>query len=423
MGAAPKSLHEVRVSITGSFLTNHLNAATDSWALTNTDIHKIRALDYDESGLKQDGLEDVAIQTRHYDKPAPIPGLRVGTLKLSMPAGGEYSNIMTNPAMNILSVALGGIALPTSQRSATVAATSGGTTTNIPVATASTFVVAGQAILLGVRGDGRGNGEVRPIANVGTTYVTAAYPFSAAPASGDPVIFSTTVYPNGEATQLYLHTLGLGHATTDQTQTISGSATAKLSKLGVGELPQFDFEISPADWRPVPTTDRTTASQSAAYRGTPPAFDKSIGFFHFDDLTAQTRNVKQGGDFSVDFGVKCEAIPAPGGVNGIGDWCKQPGVPSAEFKIVRARPSSVTDEDMPGISDDFTAQTAKRAMFQFGHSNGKCLAIEFPMAYIAERPTTDTLGAFSAIKVKIHGAENSVATTNIEKASVRIHAF
>lgn len=422
MAFAPKSLREIRISVTSSFLTNHLNSATDSWALTNTDIHKIRALEYDDGGLKQDPIEDAAIQVRMYDKPAPIAGLRLGSYKFSMPIGGEFSNIHASTYMNFVSVALGGIALPTTQRSAAVSAT-GSTTSNVAIATASSFVVAGQAILGGVRGDGRMGGEVRPIANVGASYITPAYPFAAAPVEGDPVIFSTTAYPDEDATQLYMHSLGIGYGTSDQRQTISGVPEVKISKLGIGELPQVDFEMKPADWQDVPAGDRATASSSAAYRGTPPAFDKGMGFVHFDDLTAQTRNVKSCGDFTVDPGIKHESIPGPAGINGITAWQRVPAHATAEFKIVRAKPASTTDEDMPGLNADYVGKVAKRALLQFGHSNGKCVAIEIAQGYIAEAPTPDALGAFAAVKIKLQTYENSAATTDITRAGFKIHGF
>jgi hypothetical protein len=115
--ASPSSIREVRAIVSSTFATVHANAATDSWALTNDSVHKLRVIAADVSGLEQPGIEDETLQTRFHAKPKMIEGLAKGSLKLTTYAGGAYANVQVGPEWNIAAAAAGGFQPPTTSRS------------------------------------------------------------------------------------------------------------------------------------------------------------------------------------------------------------------------------------------------------------------------------------------------------------------
>lgn len=409
--ASPKALREFR-ALTTTFQEAHTNAATDTW----TAATKYRVVDYDDSGCVREGIEDASLETRMYTKRANIPGLATGTLKFSVYTGGATTDTTACAGAVLANVILSGIQAPTNARTGAVGA---GTSTvvNVLMTSANTYAVPGMAVLVGTKGDGKGNGEVKPIIATDDTWLLLGVACNAAPEAADPLVFSTTVYPDEDATQMYLSTLALGHATADQKQTISCFGKMGISGLGSTEPPRLDFELTATDHQTCAANARATISHSNVASGTDPAFNKGIGSCQLGDYASNARSIVKSGEFSVDPGMAYEAIPSLGGMNGIGGAQKIPSVPMAEFTLL-------WDEDMPGLRDDFEASTAKRCIMQFGHTAAKTFAVELTKAYLDVEPTSQAIGALAGVRIKMHGSEDyNQGATDLNRAGLKLHWF
>lgn len=412
--ASPASIREFRFKVTSTHRTTHQNAAASSgWNIHDADVQKLKIVGYDDSGLVQEGIPSEEIRTRMHDQPAPTPGLRKGNLKVTAYFAGAFSNTDIDPESNILACALGGIAIPTTNRSSV--AVSGVSTVNTEITGVGSIVVAGQAALEGVKGDARGGGEVKPINGVSTDHYQKSIASAGSLSAGDAVVYSTTIYPDEDAAQTYMDTYAIGHATADHFQTIGGVPAVAFSGLGVGEIPKMDLDIPVSDHKRVASGDRGSMNHASPTVGGLPAFDKGIGLCHIGDYNSSTRTSYKCGDFAFTPGVSHEEQPQPGGINGVGGRQHMPGVPTFEITVLM-------DED-DGLIADFENQTAKTILLQFGHTATRCVAFEIPKAYLDARPAPATLGNLRGYRLKFHGTEDFTASNDLRSAAFRIHKF
>jgi len=411
--ASPSSIREVRAIVSSTFATVHANAATDSWALTNDSVHKLRVIAADVSGLEQPGIEDETLQTRFHAKPKMIEGLAKGSLKLTTYAGGAYANVQVGPEWTLAAAAAGGIQDVTNARNA--AAGAAVSTVNIAIGSVNTYVVAGQAVLVGVRGDGRGGGEVKPVNAVSEDHIGLAVATAGAATTDDTVTFSTTVYPDEDATQQYIDALVVGHAAADQVQTIGGAATFTVGGLGIGELPTLEFDVACADWQYAPSGARATISHCTTPKGGSPSFHRGTGVMHVGDYGSSTRTAYKVTDVSFDPGLVYEEVPSPsGGINGVAAFQHMPGSPTLECTILTA------EDD--GVLDDFP-DTEKAVLLQFGSTATKCIALELPRCYLTARPQRVEVNNLTGWKLAFRGTEECVAGNDLRSAAWRIHIF
>lgn len=412
--ASPNSIRELRIKVGTTHRTTFENGAASVWNAVDDTATKLRVIAFDDSGLTQEGISDDTMQTRMHAKDASIAGLRKGDLKFTIYAGAAYSNLAVPPELNIVRASMGGLQSATNARSTTVGA--GSTTVNVTVGSASTYVVAGQAALIGVKGDGRGGGEAKPINAVASGSIGLAIACAGAPEEGDAIVFSDTAYLDEDATQQYMDTYAIGHATADHRQTIGGAATYAISGMAPGELPKIEITLMVTDHQYITAAgDKSTLTHATTPRGSDPPYDKGIGLVHVGDYGDSTRTIRKCGNLTFAPGVAYEEIPAPHGVNGVGGFQHMPGVPTAECTLLM-------DEDA-GLIADFTSQTAKSLLFQLGHTAAGCCAIEIPKAYIDALPVPDSVGNLKGLKITIHGTEDFVASNDLRSSAVRIHWF
>ncbi len=425
--ASPTGIKELRIKLGTTARTTFENAAVGSWDQTNTspEVIKLKALAYDPSGLSHDGIKDTTLQQRFYSSPPAIPGLRTGKVKFTTYMPAANGALTASPEVNILGALWGGVALPTNARGTTVSGTSP-STVNVSITSASTYAVAGQAALIGTRGDGRGNGRVYPINAVASGSIGLALATTAAPTTGDVVVFSSTCYPQENVTQTYIDTLAIGTqpggvptASADQIQTIGGAGTVKMTSLGVGDLPKMEIELDVMDWQYANVGSRASISPHATSKGGNPPFEKGTGMFHIGDTSTSVQALLKAGDFSFTDGITYAPVPGFNGINAKEAFQKIPGEAKLECTVL-------VDEDMLGLLDDFqhpNGMTAKRIVLQMGHTNTKCCALELPKAYLDAAPIPTALGNLQGVKLKIHAEEFSETNNNLVDAAWKLHAF
>lgn len=408
----PEKIREFRYRASATLSTTHTNAASATWAVT--DAIKLGVTKCDLSKLKHDGIESAVLQTRMHGAPAVKPGLKNSPITIGGYLGkGSTSN--TAPAeATLLSYFFGGLSSPVDKSE-----TCGNSCTTDEIYCAGHSARAGACVLVGARGDGRGNGEVRRVKSVtNIDHFVLEMGLSGAPSNTDAIVHSHTVYLNPSATQQYIDWLAIGYHTEDQVQGIGAMGPVKIAGLGVGEIPQYEIDLNTADWQQVPAANRDQLESGVSPVGDAAPANKALGGFFFGDSASNTRTVVQSGNFNIDPGLTFEAIPDRNGVNGIGGWKKTGGKPKFDFDVL-------IDHDNPGLFDDFEAGTAKQFLAQFGHSANDCVAITIPNALLDAAPVRTSINGLAAMKITGHGQEPAVANVpdNVYSSSIAIHWF
>jgi hypothetical protein len=410
MAYYPHSLGELRALITSDFHSVYTSACSSA-AWGTSVAKKLRHQSW-EHGSEYGAVDDPTIRSRMYGLGAEIATLRKAAPKFKMFLGVGSSDTTPNVEALMLQAVMGGLASPGAK---TGAADAESTTTKVK--DASTPAAKGTAVLLGTRGDARGNGEVRLISAKDTGDFDLQMATAGAVSAADAIVFSHTAYLDENATQLYVDLLHLGKEAVDQIQMIGGIGGANITQVGTGELPSIEFNLQMADWQIVPAAQRATLEPATANHGGKPPMSKGQGGFFWGDAAATTRSLVKAGDFNINLGVSYVAIPDPNGINGIGGWQRVVGKPTLEFTMFMA-------DDYLGLHDDFTAGTAKQAIIQFGHTAQGCCAITFPKLYLNKEPRRVGFGALTGVRVSCHAEENYTAgCTDLDASAVAVHWF
>ena len=413
--ASPVNIREVRFVSGTTFNTAHTAADNAAWAPGTAT--KLRVLTSDASGLVYASEEDATLEQRLFAGRSPIPTLRNGQFSFATYLEGAYTNITANPVATLLSKIMGGVASPATARTDTVEAASSTTSLNL----AAHGVSTGTAVLVGSRGGGGGNAEVRvgTASDVNTFDLTMALP---ADPSTETLTYSTTVY-NHDTTQNYLDFLAIGDSAEDQIQTIGGMGTFSFANISPGEVPRIEFEIMVGDWQEVPSGERDQLEPTSAVQGNQPAIDRGLGGFFLGDNGSTTRTAFKVADVSINPGISYEAIPDPNGINGIGGWRRVRGQPTVEFTALLEGGA----DPLPGFYDDFAAGTAKQLLIQFGDSN-PAAAYDMPYCFFQSAPVRAEAGQLAGVKCVLVGhspptQDTDTQATALQYSAQRIHFF
>ncbi len=419
--ASPVSVRELRYRAgTTLNLTHTAPDTAATWDTTNST--KLRIISCDLSGLTYDAEDDPTLESQFLRGRPKVPTLRKGAIKFGMWAEGAESTITANPVATLLSKIAGGIASPVGSRTMT-ALTAGSDADTIASTNIGAKVQVGQAVLLGVKGDGDGGGEVRIIEAEATDSINVAMALSGSMVTNGVIVISTTVFPDPTATQNYLDFVALGHSAEDQMQTIGGMGTFSVEGLNPGELPKIGFEINVADWQEVASGDRATLSPSVTPSGDLPASTRGLGAFLLGDASTNTRTTFKVADVTFTPGVTYEALPGFNGINGIEGWQMVPSTPTLEATVLLEG----STDPLPGFYDDFVAGTAKQLIVQCGSTAQKTFAIDMPYCVFDTVPIRTTIGNMQGVKVTLRGLTQDLTASNtaqyLAKAPWRIHFF
>jgi hypothetical protein len=354
--------------------------------------------------LTQDWIADPGVRQRIAETRAGIMGLRKAKLSLATflrgtgTAAGNavaalgYANLVEGQLMRN---ALGGESLGT------------GTTINDASATASSFTVAsaaglaeGQAIMIG--------GEASVIDDITGSVVTLRRALSAAPADTTPVYASATYYPVEALSGGTLQLQCMG-AETDYWRLLGGQAAVKFANLGIGQLPQAQYEITGADWAAYTGGSIDADSYSNETNPSPIGFSSSL---YVQDFGTATRNLVNFSSITIDPGLSFESLASGSGVQGVQAYRRQTVKPLIEF----------VTEYSDDWRDDFEAQTAKYLHLQIGSTAGQTILIEVQRFYLNKSVERNPYNSQLGSKVAGEGRDNSAAgSTDLLQAAIRVH--
>ena len=417
----PANIRELRYR-NGTSLNQAFTAANNG-AWDPGTAYKLAVTAFDASGLEYQSQPSPILQQHILAAPANVPTIKAGSVKFSTYLGGGSANTTANAEATLMSLILGGLASPVGSKTATL--DNAGTHTAIKLYSTGfgAKVVAGQAVLVGTRGDGRGNGEVRRITGEGTDYIDISPALPAAPADNDVCVISHTAYVDVTTTQQYIDLLAIGFESTDVLNMLGCMGSFGFSGLNVGggEIPLIDYDLRVAHWREESSGGTVDAlTPGTAMVGSSPPVTLGQGAFILSDAGSTTLKKYKIADLGIAPGITYEAVPDLNGINGIGAYGKVQGRATANFSVL----IDGSDADiLPGLYDDFSASTGKQLIAQFGHVAGKCCAIDMEAFYFDGSPKRAAVGALAALAVTGHADIGASSSTTLTLSPFRAHWF
>ena len=413
------------VNKTTTFSTGFVVADSTAVWMNSSAYSRIACLNVpDLSGLVDQGLEDTTLKTRLHRRPANIQAIQSTALTFTtyLEGGQADGTVTVNNVGKLLASCMckESNAISPADNTKTVTATSTTTTIESDAHGATT----GSAALLGTRGDGRGDGEVRvTLAGNDANDFTVNMATLTLMDSPDAIVLAQTVYASPTHTDFdYIDSLYIGHDadSPDQYQTIGGVLTFELAGMAPGELPTVNWTLQSGAWQVVASGDKSTdlASTDPAWNA-PAGGGLALGGLFLQDASSTVRNTYQVANVTITPGFTFVPILDPNGINGMGGFVKVPSAPTVEFDVLFG------DVDaMPGLLDDYEAQTAKQALFQWGATIEKTCAIDFQRLFIDAAPTRIEVNGLSGAHVVAHGeCAESPSGTDVEDAAMRIHTM
>ena len=402
------------------------DADDNEWspATTSTGCEKLyTAALVDTSGLEDPRVPNVSVRQRLRGRAGGHRTVQRGSFQLSLWLNCTSSTV---GVVKLLNKVYGALVTP---GTVTDALDSSGTHTvqRLYASGIESIAAIGTAIKVGVKGDTRGDGQVRIVTATGTDYVDLSQDLPAAPADADVITYSHTIYPVESAATETLEFLILGEDENDQFNCIGCGVTAvEIASLNVGdgELPIITFTIEPGRFRNEPDGSKATLNTTTAATGADPISDEGIALFtladHGASFLGETYTQFCGGKIDVKPNLVHARIPCPTGVNGVGGWRRVAGEAMFSFDALFGEG---TEDPMETLTADFTANTAKQMLYQVGASDDNCVAIDLQRTYLDKRPTSVDADPFKAVHLEGHADEGATTTNDLTRADHRLHFF
>lgn len=274
----------------------------------------------DTSGLKHDKVDPERVVQYRNDGTQWILMTMGGSFKtlLDLPGhGGTTAGAPTlDPIEVILGYVFGNVAL-----SAAASTTLTGGTASVPITTASATFSAGGLCVIGTLGDGRGNGQMYPIATHLTTNLTLLAALDAAPNTGDVLYPVAMMYTSEIPTNCGL--TGSAHPTpapglrfrlltANLRYELHGCYPTAVSITGLATKgrPQIEVTWACSWWR---YSTGTFPSVVASNMYNPAAV--AAGSVFLNDFGTATRVKRAVRDFKLDYTLGMVALEGPGGVS------------------------------------------------------------------------------------------------------------
>jgi hypothetical protein len=395
---SPFAMKQFRyVDHTSTYPTAYTAGNNATW--TNADNLRVFDIELD---LKENAEQDKTIQTGHHGHPAPIFLDNSGsTVKFSCYLEGGTGTTTAGHIATLVGRALGGLRSP----NAATGTAEAGSAIDFVNETGHSKVV-GEAVLVGARDDGGGDGKLAAIKTIDTADKYSF--FMALPAAplttADELHYGHTAYMDASS-ENYLSFFLIGHyagsgASDDPDQlNLSGCSCAAIEFSGMraGESPKVTMTWNIGRWRNEPYATTAAIDHDATPVGGDPAGNLAIGALLVGDLSSYTRSTVQGGDVEVAPNITIEKIEDPNDDNQCGGWVSLPSETGPTCSITRYW------GDMPGLRNDFTAGTGKQVLIQWGNTQTGCVGIFLPRAYLTAAPERIEFSRSMALKLQFHG--------------------
>ena len=376
-----------------------------------------------EAAVEYDAVPDPYMQTRFFGAPSPLQTIKKGSLKFRMHLPGGSGSTSPGHVAILMGACTGGIQSPTLVSDICEASC---TTTALKLT--SHGQVAGQAVMVGTRGDGYAEGKAGVIQTiVGVNEYALSMALPGIPATGIAVRNGHTIYGSQDPpVERYIDFLGIGaYAGTGATDDpdilnmIGCSGTFTLGGLAPNETPFVEFTFLVGDWRHESYATTKALAHTTAVNGDAPAGNQYIGALCLQDTGTTTRNAISGTIDGVAFNNALVEIKSLNGANGHAGW-----LPSHT-----AGPTiGITTYwgDMPGLYNDFLNGVPKQILCQWGHQATQTIVVDAQRAFVVKLPARAEIEKNRALKLEFvcdsgQATALSTAALKLQDAPLRLH--
>jgi len=412
MSADVYRLQELIYNDEGSFLENANAMGSNTYASSN----RIPFLGEAVASLVQERIDDGTTQERKNASRAGYPGLRSGTLEFScyIPGVDGGAGVPTATWFHtLLGDGLGG----------KLSADDGGTITSATdgdtfVTTAVTAITPGSIIFVGVKADGRADGQPGAVStwSAGSTQLLTALPGT--PASPDVVRTGLHQYPTET-----------NPATTKRFLWMCKTSGAVFQMLGC-QLEQVTFEIPIADGGPIKATlryqcavwDQVAASSPASLPSgfTMPACDTAViagGSLFKNTVGTATRAIVQCSSLTLSLAMGLIAERGPTAsqhpYTNVCGWVSNGCVPTLTY----TQPFLSTEK--ADFDADGSSTTHKHFLFNANATGGRRFAFYIRKAYpVGNRPTVTNMNGLVHQTVSYRGTDSDVTTSELTRSAI-----
>lgn len=380
---------EVLVNDESSFCENANSAASNTYTVR-------LPVDDVQVTLNQERLPDVAIQNRQNERLPGYLGVRSAEITLTFPFYGASSAVTSTASANelytLLKDGLGNGLLVDGS-------VAGSTPTTTDLNTTST---AEAVVLVGAKGDGKGDGQPFVYSDTGGTGYVA---LPAAPAQSDVVYGSLMTYPkeNPATTKRFL----VGWTESGAQYSIMGCQLSAIAiSLPIGEKPTIALTYQAAYWDQC--TETIPHSVAMPNHNWAPV---AGGSMNFQTVSTTTRNAisPRSVDLTIDLGLAAKI--GPGGVGTyqhIVGWERTKAVAALDFEV----PWSTTYQTL--FDTDGSSTTHKHILFSSSATAGRCVGFYLRRAFPAgSRPTFTDADGIRYQRVTYHAREGSSNTSDL----------
>ena len=403
------SLYELLYDDEGSFKENAQSPGS------NTYSKRVPVIGIPTMSLTQTRADDQTVQSRRNDSRPGFLGLRGGTISFKT----LFPGLMSDPGASTVSETWTGDLLGDGLGGSSVA-DDGGTVQS--ATDADTFVTTGatltpgNGIAVGVKNDGRCDGQIGVIStwSGGNTQLLTALP--ATPNASDAVRICHALYPT-EAEPTVTKRFLCGYTATGAQYHAMGCQLASVTlnlPVESGDLPTIDWVYNVAYWA------RSTVSIPSAVAL--PNTDTGViagGQFYAQTFGTATRATRAISSLSVslDMGLIADRGPAAsqepyGNVRG---WYRTRVVPTVTY----TRAFETTAES--DFDADGSSSTHEHFLWQSNATAGRRVAIYMPRLYrVGDKPTVTDQGGLLFQSEMWRGCESTDTTSELTRSCIRV---
>lgn len=368
----------------------------------------------DASGLKHDKVDSERVFQYRNDGTQWVLMAQGGSFKTLLDLPGHGATTAGSPTLDAIETFLGfvfgNVAL-----SAAASTTLTGGTASVPTTTASATFSAGGLCVIGSLGDGRGNGQMYPIATHLTTNLTLLLAMDGTPTNGDVLYPCGQMYTSEAPTSAGLTAAGTTPGlrfrllTANLRYECHGCYPTAISLSGFDPRGRPQIEITWAvSWWRYSTATFPSVVASNTYNPAATAAG-SIVVQDFGTVTRTGGAKRSARNFKVDYTLGMVPLEGPGGANQyqVCVGCRR--IPD-KIKV-----SWTEDADAatvtPGLPGFGTATTFKHLMATYSTAIGSRVGMYFPRLAITNVALQKDDGGINRLMVEAE-AQVSTTTTN-----------
>jgi hypothetical protein len=376
----------------------------------DTTATRLRPIGKVELDLQQPGQKQEILRQYPNEGVAFVRMPQAGTISFTKNLTGLGSTAAGAAPASALATFLGTVFGTTATGLATGTTATGGTAT-VPTTTAASGATAGSLVKVGVKGDGRADGQWAAVASHSGSDLTLLTALPVAPDNGDVVYASRMVYGyQNPSTASDIASVRFRYQSARQQYVMHGCyPTGAELMIAVGEVPRVKLTYAVAHWETANDTFPSAVSVqdfTAAPVAGGSLFMNTVGTATRATLAARSVTFSLGMNNQAEIGTN-----AAGAYQIVTGAMRGPESMNVEF---------VVDAEAAG-SETYLELAAQHALYTMSTVDGRSLALYWPnLRQTEQRPTQFDDGGILRMRLKFEATTGATTTTDLTMSPWRL---